>query len=420
LLRALVDCSVKTGREPKDALLTSLLGKLASVRATYTVPDARPGSMFQYVPKAGKDERTKNRDRFFVVDGPVYWHFPIDLDPEETALLDDLLRKMHYFGRMESLCRMSRMEGDAPPPNCELTLEPGRGRKPVLAWDCDIPFDMDRLTATSTMLKGYPIPPGGRQYYAILPTFPRRNKKPNVKFKATNTIRFFVSGKVLPRLRNYVDITEKIRSRALKNLYRAMGLSKDWAKMTPEQRDSVSLFTGKDAEGRPHKGNLSPYFLLEPYDSRRLLLTVHRKEPFNDKEIEALLECSNKRIVGGRWPLVLQPLPLSPSSPEKGRIWKSMTPFVLPREWHTHGKSTESLIRKHCRKVTGHEPVSVRIAENSLDAVRIHRKGGERGKPTAFGYLVEMEFEEPLEGHISLGDSSHFGLGLFRPEREVG
>jgi hypothetical protein len=50
--------------------------------------------------------------------------------------------------------------------------------------------------------------------------------------------------------------------------------------------------------------------------------------------------------------------------------------------------------------------------------VKIHRIKSERDARTnndKLGYTVKLTFSEPVKGPISLGASSHFGLGLFLP-----
>jgi CRISPR-associated protein Csb2 len=50
--------------------------------------------------------------------------------------------------------------------------------------------------------------------------------------------------------------------------------------------------------------------------------------------------------------------------------------------------------------------------------VKIHRNKSERDGRTnndKLGYTVKLTFCEPVKGPISVGASSHFGLGLFVP-----
>lgn len=48
----------------------------------------------------------------------------------------------------------------------------------------------------------------------------------------------------------------------------------------------------------------------------------------------------------------------------------------------------------------------------------VRRGRGGTPPPVDFGFMLELEFPEPLEGPLALGYGSHFGLGLFVTERE--
>jgi len=49
---------------------------------------------------------------------------------------------------------------------------------------------------------------------------------------------------------------------------------------------------------------------------------------------------------------------------------------------------------------------------------RFLRERAERRPPVAFGLSLRLVFDEPVQGPISLGYGSHFGLGVFEPEQQ--
>ena len=65
--------------------------------------------------------------------------------------------------------------------------------------------------------------------------------------------------------------------------------------------------------------------------------------------------------------------------------------------------------------------VTIRVADQSAEWARVHRPRRSRDDPTNTerrGYHALLTFDAPVRGPISLGHSSHFGLGLFVPMNE--
>lgn len=103
--------------------------------------------------------------------------------------------------------------------------------------------------------------------------------------------------------------------------------------------------------------------------------------------------------------------------PEGARVWRSVTPFVLPR----------SLDRRSRRRVTGQ--VQAELASRGLPAADsvvfdleltrslrhyVRRRSRGRVPPkTDAGYGLRLHFAQPIHGPLILGYASHFGLGLF-------
>jgi CRISPR-associated protein Csb2 len=112
-------------------------------------------------------------------------------------------------------------------------------------------------------------------------------------------------------------------------------------------------------------------------------------------------------------------------------LWTSMTPFVAPRFTKKSGKDAlESQIRDslelHRPDLIG-KMAAIKVltpaealARKQPDCRRfVYNDAGFGGgthhtPPMSVGYIVELEFAEPVQGPICLGYGSHFGLGLMK------
>ncbi len=103
--------------------------------------------------------------------------------------------------------------------------------------------------------------------------------------------------------------------------------------------------------------------------------------------------------------------------------WHSSTAFVPPRFLKRSGRNTlEGQVTAELEIRGFSAPRSIRCVDphESDDLVYrrrhfIRRRGGRTHQPPPVdcGYVVELEFAEPVCGPIAIGYASHFGLGLF-------
>ena len=107
--------------------------------------------------------------------------------------------------------------------------------------------------------------------------------------------------------------------------------------------------------------------------------------------------------------------------PEGGsRRWSSITPFIAPRYLKTYGRNTlAGQVAAELASRGYPAPAEVRVIEPGKNIeylkhrhfIRIRRRGPK--PPVDFGYTLELSFEKPISGPLSLGYASHFGMGLF-------
>jgi CRISPR-associated protein Csb2 len=218
---------------------------------------------------------------------------------------------------------------------------------------------------------------------------------------------------------------------------------KSYTFLTAAQREQLSLISGKDRDGKALLGHHHAYFLVWPdQNGYPIRLVVWRREvPFSEAEISGMLSASEGPISwGDEQPLYLVPLPLEmplpPGLAVSARVWQSVTPFVPPAERHRFraqgrlrpGETPECVAKKllldagipapaNIGLETDQDKVWTQLHETRQRRLLRERTGSSFVRP---GFRLRLEFDAPVQGPIIMGDSCHFGLGLFRGMEETG
>jgi CRISPR-associated protein Csb2 len=252
-----------------------------------------------------------------------------------------------------------------------------------------------------------------------------------------------VGGRVYPPLRRWIKVAERFRGQVLTQMSRQLtGEPRaHYGVLTPEQREAVALFSGKDSAGHPLCGHQHAFFLIWP-DANGLptRLIVWRRQPFTSAEVQALMAAAQRLIAwedsAPDWALRLVPLPFETPPPSgllaEARVWQSATPFV-PHAGRHHfrrngrarpNESPEHLLVRLLQLEGRPLPERVTSLEECEEArwIYLHetrqrrRLREESHTPWVRpGYRLRVTFQEPVRGPLILGDSAHFGLGLFMP-----
>ena len=472
LLRALAARWFQYARESGNFDETGrdkLLRRLASNLPAFVLPSAtrRGLPIKQYQPTGvewtdksksaaayKKPQTTLVEDHYRVVpdDESLFWVWDqINLDDSQTALLDHLLERTLYFGRAESFCRLRRVEclPEGATPNCHLTERGGEATTPVLAPIPGEELKIETLLAITDdkeHLKGRPVPPGTTWYYAQLPPQPTMTTPITHRScypQGLRCVQFAVGGRVYPPLRRWVKITERFRGRVIRQL--GLQVSPDsggrYDLLSPDHKEILALITGKDGQGQPLRGQRHAFFLLWPdADGLPTRLVVWRSEAFTDDEIHALLKASEWPLAwendASEWKVRLVPVPFDTPPPagllSESLVWESVTPFVPPANRHRFrkngrlrpGESIDRILsillqaesKPEPRRVTllGDEQEQVWVNLHETRTMRFSRES-DRTPWVRPGFRLQVEFPVPVRGPLILGDSSHFGLGLFLP-----
>ncbi|MGE3537985.1 MAG: type I-U CRISPR-associated protein Csb2 [Candidatus Tectimicrobiota bacterium] len=471
LLRALAARWFQYARETGSTevqIRDTLLQLLANALPTFSLPCStwRGPALKQYQPtnidwtdksKSAaaykKPQTTLVEDNYRAVapDESIFWYWEyLKLEESQIRLLDILLERIQYFGRAESFCRLRRTEilPDTISINCHLAEHDTGDRVPVLVPLPGRSLDLDALFAATDdkELRGRSIPPGTAWYYASLPRPPqttrpmlRRQRYP----QHLNCIQFAMGGRVFPPVRRWVKITERFRGRVIWHL--AMALDPEsrgrYDLLAPEHRQQLALICGKDSEGQYLYGHRHAFFLLLPdVEGLPTRLVAWRREAFSEEEITAFLAASERPISwddgAPEWQMRLVPLPFETPPPHglsgASQVWKSVTPFVPPAERHRFrkngrarpGEAPAQILTKLLQQEGKPVPDCILPLEGYEETpwVVLHQTRGRRllKEETSTpwvrpGFYWHVKFHKALSGPLILGDSCHFGLGLFMP-----
>jgi CRISPR-associated protein Csb2 len=462
LLRTLTARWFEHAREMGDHSIEvrdSLLKKLAQNPPSFHLPaNAIPSQSWptrgvkQYQPTSlEKSDKTKGQpwvkraqttlvvDTFINIppDEPVVWIWPdLDIAPDspEGRLLDQLLYRITYFGRAESLSILRRTPRDAPIANSILSPD-AHAASPVLVVTPGEPLDIEMLLSNTEdkRLKGRRIPPGTSWWYAGRPQKPSPKRKVVVtKRKPTSLMQFAVGGRVLPPQESWIRLTERFRGTVLKSLAQILTNDVDakFSELPEETHIQYSLLSGKNGDEKALEGHQHVRFWLLPdQNGEPTRLVCHRKAPFDHIEQEALLIASERPIAWQHgnpdWQLRLVPLPNETPLPHDclgtSTTWETISPYVPAR--HILGRNSKPRPGRSLTDQIQHEltqegllEASIEIVKDTRHWIKVHRPRREKGQPSndiKLGYSVRLHFSTPVTGPIALGHSNHFGLGLF-------
>ncbi len=476
LLRTIAARWIQYSRETGDenaATRDSLLKSLAKAPPSYHLPPAswRPDvvprqyhrTAIEWTAKGKKDSAYKRPgsslvyDRFRVLppNDPIYWCWDsIRLDLKTAQLLDELSRRIKYFGRAESYCHFRTLnslpEGIAT--NCTVTVERRKTYQPVLIAKPGGKLDIDSLLAAtdSKEVSGMIAPRSAAWYYAKTPDAPQvdsSQRRKKTHSRNVHAIQFGVGGRVYPTVENWVRVTSWFRGRVLKHLARQCGAS-SFIDLSAKDRLKFSRINGKDDFGKPLTHHEHAYFAFYPNESGLpTRLVCFRDSEFLEAEIQAILAASNysfawrgshdslSQNTDSGWQIQLVPMPLRTPLPHgiddtAATRWESATPFVPQGRRHRFrkngqlrpGETPERLLTKLLKK--RELPLfNVTALDTGTHWVNVHetrRERDERRRRTSRNirqaYYLRIEFESPVTGPICIGHSAHFGLGLFIPK----
>ena len=116
---------------------------------------------------------------------------------------------------------------------------------------------------------------------------------------------------------------------------------------------------------------------------------------------------------------------------DEARIWRTVTPVALPvarppgkRDGTTRATAEAGAVQamRQALRHIGYQGQAIvrRIQREPFDTQGQIATAFHHGRFAANRlYHVEIEFSQPVAGPIVIGDGRYFGLGLFRPVRDI-
>lgn len=470
LLRALIASGFNGQRWSEiPAIGQQLVGKLASVLPTYSLPEGISSAHSRhYMPHAGK--QTLIFDTWANVgDGRILVHWPCQLTHEETSLLEQLVASLGYLGRSESWVEAqvvtdNTAQWNAVPCQGQERRGPGweqislvapippeeylRWRKqqieslphrPTRARSQD-PYPtelLDCLTQDSSWWKkhGWSQPPGSQRVFYWRPSQALEVGVPALHKRGTyaSVPMMLLALSTASGNRSALPFRTRTLPQA-ELLHRAMV---SW--VGRGQRVDCPELTGLDADGRPlRNGHCHAHTLPVDLDGDERLdhVIVYASMGLSEAAQSAIRSLRRTWTKGGVGELqvavvgageleMLRDLPhplnkhitsiLGP--PSGARVWESLTPFVAPKTVDQRFKrSIEGQVNRELANRGLPEAQQIEIlAELTKDLRHYVRRRSRGGTPpradTGFG--LRLTFAEPIQGPLLLGYASHYGLGHF-------
>ena len=453
-------------REPPPAA-RSLVDALAAVLPEYRLPAAVAVHTRHYMPTDSKkpEERVKVFDAFaHLGNGEVAVMWAIGLSAELASLLAELVPKISYLGRAESVVE-ARLVADTEVPEGDVASSNAGNRpgaEPIAllapmtatdyaAWLAEAipsrgekgkgntakatkrsPYPSDSLAAVLVdtgflQEHGWSQPPGSRrvQYYRpALATAPRRTVSMAKQVTFADTALLALSsdtrrGDVLPTVTRSLPQAELLHQGLVSHVGEAI-----CPELTGRDRAGVRL------EGHRH-ATLIPLDL--DGDGRLDHFLVHAPMGFGAEAQRALRAIRKMYAKGSARPHfvtlaglgILREFARLGGNPVQAlgesRFWVSWSPFVPPRHLKPRRHTLEDQVQAELAARS--LPPAARIAVMDREAIiadGFHhfvrtRRDPRRQPPAPRFYGLQLEFDRSVKGPVSLGYASHYGLGLFVP-----
>ena len=497
ILRALVSAYYRLPNPPNRADVCQLLSRLAEHPPSYCLPDYTAAHTRHYMPiwKEGRETTTKVFDTFLVLSGgtlspeatvQAVWA-EVQLSQSEQHILQQLCCQVSYLGRAESWAELSVDEADATccnafPVSSEEVAESNREKVRVL-----VPLSAEGLKGFRAAIALLPQPkkskaklqvpadvmealeldigdlhsqgwngiPGTDWITYTLPARIQKSRPQRQQSIKPTFARYAIASNVLPNLTEALPVGERLHQALMSRGRRLFD-------------DADPVFSGRDKDGSPSKNDHQhAWYLAEDSngDGKIDHVVVYAAQGFSDEAVAAL---QNLRQIWGSKGVMLQTVLISLGQMDsyridaggknfedgwrnssdgeswlvgRGRIWRSMTPMILPRHPKCYRNGTPKYDSQTGLQIDSPEDQVRRLLKQmkfpcASDAVQVREFGnedsrrlskyiwqdyqrqrytGQGSKGSNQGYWFELEFKDPQNGPLALGYAAHFGLGVFVP-----
>ena len=429
IIRAIISSWKTYHNDIENSKMEFILKQMCSSKVSFKIPNAIQSHTRHYMPIKGSTEKVI--DSFIVMnkDECLYVNWcDLNLESEQKEILRKVISGIKYLGRAESWCHVKIIEQNITP-NC-IPLEDSDTNKNNDIINIIIPTTdatLENLCVNiKEMYKTKKSQPDGSmfvQYVRPTDCLTSIQHTTNTNNAEINVVRYVITGNIRPKITETINVGD-FTKRVVMSLYG----NKNDGKVS-------ETFSGKNSNKQKLDGHTHTYYLPTDEDEDGILdhLTIIAKKSFNEKELDALNIMDIVRYQNQWFNLVYQTrgkitdfkqIPILRSS----KKWESVTPFVLNKHMSLRGNKNERYVkdgpedqlRDEITKRFGDETKIKSIKINDSKSrmrsgfMPIQFKRWRKSRLPGFGaYNVQIEFENEMQGPISFGHGSHFGLGLF-------
>jgi CRISPR-associated protein Csb2 len=409
---------------PED-VVHPLLADLGAPPSFY-VPAHDISHSRHYYPDA-KDGTDRVLDAFavFGVDDQLAVQWSVELAADRRDALRRIAASIPYFGRADSVCT-GAVENDWAPSGhgvwkpldvVERTNDYADATS-VLA--PELPLVVDTLLATPAEVRrgGLRFPIGSRlvAYGLDRPAdTPLTHVEPR-SARTVTAVRFDLLSAARPPDTDAAIYADLLRQAAIKQL--------------GENAQGTKL-GGRTSDNAPMQGGMHAHYLPTVRDRRLTGLVVWVPGALPDKELTALCDVRTlydyKRRVQIRVSGIGAVESIAPEVVGPATTWRAVTPFTPSRYPKKNRDEWRSFVVNEIQRelqIRGHNAAAdVEFIDRPWTSFVRHRpsarlRGDTRqGHAHLPGQFLRLCFAQPTHGPLTLGWLSHFGLGLFTPER---
>jgi len=408
-----------------EAVVHQLLSDLA-IPPTFYVPPHAISHSRHYYPDA-KDGTDRTIDAFAVLglDEQLAAQWPVELEPDRWDALHRIAESIPYFGRADSICTGTVETDWAPvghaiwkPLDVAERVDDYAETSSVLA--PEVPLVVDTLVAKPAEVRrsGLRFPVGSRlvAYGLDRPANAALTAVRPRSARSVTAVRFDLLQAALPPSTDAAVYTDLLRQAAIGQL---------------GESAEGTMLGGRTSDNAPMKGGVHAHYLPAFRDRRLAGLVVWVPGVLPEKELSALCDVralyDYKRRVQIRLSGIGALEQVAPEFVGPARTWRTVTPFTPSRypkknrdEWRSF---VENEIQRELQLRGCDATANVEFVDGPWTAFVRHRpsarqRGDKRqGQAHLPAEFLRLHFTRPVPGPLTLGRLSHFGLGLFVPER---
>lgn len=444
----------RSSERDRDALLEKL-GR--SAPPEFWLPRASFHEIRYYQPiRLGASDRVQHHDHYAVPEGSRFWfHFNVGLTERERQLLEELLKRLRYFGRAESRARLRLAEAAEPAPGVKRVVPRGGPGAPsdsayrfVLCTAPDFRAadlwsvrdgrsrrsgDGHPCHLTDLLLKKrMPLPCGTRWVEYAIPTdlvvyeIPPRKKtsKTGLTELPVAEIHFRLNRRIPIPVQLLVAVARAFRDAAVRNHGYFTGV------------ESTTL-SGRNPDGSVARGHQHAYYLPQlaadrPYIDKLIVRIPSGR--LTRPELDALLGVEHLCLSGHSYPITVVPerTVSEPIPSALAIVWRNSTPFIPPLG-RRRGRSqtcVEQQAAASVEQLFGVRPARVEITPGpgrlgrvvSVFSHRYDQGASGSGRhwtlTRRLGMWLKFVFDEPVVLDSPFGADAHFGAGQIEPKAE--